>query len=390
MFQPSDASQTKKESPSNAFQANQLSDHPLSAILWKLFFGGLLVDVISFVGLFLVGALSVTLRLSSYRSFLLGLIPITLDGLIVAGTIVLIGKIFFGRSGPLDNKRWERYIMGQIPGFLLAAILTFAVKFWASDREDVFSNGSVFLIFVGAAIGGFGLGVFSVFTHNAKDIASVRQAKAASNVSQSKTDLSIEQVVLPDEIPTKKIGLSTKTAPGTPISALDSAEKESGSATASAVAGSKSSPKVAKLKGWQILLLSLLVIGAVFVIYWVKNSVSGSSSAAFPSPQSASAGEQNGDHPIKPPAGCRLWSEIHASDAGRKVCAYGVVEATYLGGEITYIVFTTDDKSAFRLINLEGKDYSNLRGRCVIAEGEVKTFGEVSYIEVDGKLNLCE
>jgi hypothetical protein len=200
MFQSSDASQTKKESPSNAFQANQLPNRPLSAILWKLFFGGLLVDVISAVGLFLVGALSVTLRLSSYKSFLLGLIPIILDGLIIAGTITLIGKIFFGRSGPLDNKRWERYIMGQIPGFLLAAALVFVVRFWVSDpQQDVFSNGSVFLIFIGAVTGGFGLGMFSVFTHKAKDIASVGQAEAVSNVSQSKPGSSIEQAVSLDE-----------------------------------------------------------------------------------------------------------------------------------------------------------------------------------------------
>jgi len=350
------------------------------------------VDVISAVGLFLVGALSVTLRLSSYKSFLLGLIPIILDGLIIAGTITLIGKIFFGRSGPLDNKRWERYIMGQIPGFLLTAALVFVVRFWVSDpQQDVFSNGSVFLIFIGAVTGGFGLGMFSVFTHKAKDIASVGQAEAVSNVSQSKPGSSIEQAVSLDEMPTKKIRLSsTKASPTTSISALYSAEKESGSATASAAAGSKPSPTVVKLKGWQILLLSLLVVGAVFAIYWVKNSASGSSAMAVPASQLVSAGEQNGDHPIKPPVGCRLWSEINASDAGSKVCAYGVVKATYLGGEITYIVFTTDDKSAFRLINLEGKDYSNLVGRCVIAEGEVKTFGEIAYIEIEGKLSLCK
>ncbi|NPV77333.1 MAG: hypothetical protein HPY59_13300 [Anaerolineae bacterium] len=387
MFQPSDSS--RDNNPSNAFRANQFPNHSLSALLLKLFFGGLLVDVISLLGLFVVGALSVTFRISSYNSFLLGLIPIMLDCLVVAGTVILVGRLFFGRSGPLDNKRWSRYLMGQLPGFLLTGILLFAVSIWLVDRRESFNNTSVFLILVGAAVGGFGLGMFSILTHNAKDAASIRQAEAVSSAPLRKSASPIDPTVSVEDIPAKRVDLSFNTGADPSISPIYSAANKREEPIVSAGADLKPSPRVVKLKIWQVFLLSLLAIGAVFAIYWMRKMDDGSISTPVTDPQSASAGEQGEDHPIKPPAGCRLWREIGVSDAGRKVCAYGVVKAAYLGGEITYIVFT-EDTNTFRLINLEGKDYSKMVGRCVFAEGEVKTFGEIAYIEVEEKLSLCE
>lgn len=86
---------------------------------------------------------------------------------------------------------------------------------------------------------------------------------------------------------------------------------------------------------------------------------------------------------------CRPWSEISSADAGEQMCAYGVVKAAYSGGNIFYLTFA-EDTNAFRLIDLNGKDLSGMKGKCVQAEGVVETYGEMAYIAVGETLKSCE
>jgi hypothetical protein len=86
---------------------------------------------------------------------------------------------------------------------------------------------------------------------------------------------------------------------------------------------------------------------------------------------------------------CQLWSEISAADIGNTTCAYGVVKTAYLGGGITYIRFS-EEKNSFRLVNLNGKDFSDTIGQCVTARGTVKAYGQMPYIEVDDQVRLCK
>lgn len=88
-------------------------------------------------------------------------------------------------------------------------------------------------------------------------------------------------------------------------------------------------------------------------------------------------------------SGCRLWNEISAADVGQEVCVTGVVERTYLGGELTYLRFS-DDPDAFRLVNVNGVDFSAVVGQCVVAEGVVEVYGQMPYIEIGDRLDHCD
>ncbi|HZW02472.1 MAG TPA: hypothetical protein VFF68_00990 [Anaerolineaceae bacterium] len=124
-----------------------------------------------------------------------------------------------------------------------------------------------------------------------------------------------------------------------------------------------------------IVLAVLLVLGVVAVLQAVLGSL------ILP----PAAG---GDLPGPVPSGCRLWSEIGSADAGQTVCVYGVVQTTYLGGSYTYLRFD-EDPNAFRLVNVAGNDYSEVTGQCVLAEGIVEVYGQMPYIEITDRLEIC-
>jgi len=144
-----------------------------------------------------------------------------------------------------------------------------------------------------------------------------------------------------------------------------------------------------KPKTGVILLLALIVFGIASVI-WMQTAANGIDLRSLFVSQSAQAPLGAGaGNPGEAPVDCQLWSEISAADAGHPVCAYGVVKAVYLGDGITYIRFS-DEKDTFRFINLNGEDFSEVISQCVKAEGIVKTYGQMPYIEVGDRVKLCK
>lgn len=91
---------------------------------------------------------------------------------------------------------------------------------------------------------------------------------------------------------------------------------------------------------------------------------------------------------ITPERKCKFWNEISDKDQGKKMCVQGIVRDAYFGDDIFYITFSRDT-DAFRLIVLKGYYFDVKRGNCVWAEGVVKTYGNMPYIEVGEYLYDC-
>ena len=95
---------------------------------------------------------------------------------------------------------------------------------------------------------------------------------------------------------------------------------------------------------------------------------------------------------VTPKNNCLLWSQISAADRGKNLCVYGIVKDAYYGGDqenqIFYMRFSSDT-NAFRFIVLEGYYFDKVKDNCVSATGEVKTYGQMPYIEVSEHLYQC-
>lgn len=82
---------------------------------------------------------------------------------------------------------------------------------------------------------------------------------------------------------------------------------------------------------------------------------------------------------------CLPWNSVSASDKGKILCVQGIVKNAYQGGDIFYMAFS-DDPNDFRMIVLHGYYYKDIQGLCVMAEGEVKAYDQMPYIEVRDNL----
>jgi curved DNA-binding protein CbpA len=85
---------------------------------------------------------------------------------------------------------------------------------------------------------------------------------------------------------------------------------------------------------------------------------------------------------------CILWSKVTSSDKGKKLCVYGTVRKAYWGEDIFFMTFG-DGINDFRMLVLNGYYYEDIQGKCVKVEGEVKTYQNLPYIEVNDNLLKC-
>jgi curved DNA-binding protein CbpA len=88
------------------------------------------------------------------------------------------------------------------------------------------------------------------------------------------------------------------------------------------------------------------------------------------------------------PFACKAWTAVDAKDAGLQECVYGVVQNTYTGGNVFYILFSKSNTS-FRMISSSGNPYKELSGLCVMVNGVVQVYNGVPYIEVGDTLQSC-
>jgi hypothetical protein len=136
-------------------------------------------------------------------------------------------------------------------------------------------------------------------------------------------------------------------------------------------------PAAKKLRMGPVILFVLIVVAVAAAIWWFAFRGAGV-------PAKPAAGDSGGA-----PSGCQQWNKISADDVGQQLCAYGVVTKAYTGKGITYIRFS-DEKDSFRFLNPSGKDFSKTVGQCVSAEGVVKAYGKMPYIEIGDKLDSCK
>jgi hypothetical protein len=80
---------------------------------------------------------------------------------------------------------------------------------------------------------------------------------------------------------------------------------------------------------------------------------------------------------------------VTANNEGETLCVYGNVQKAYFGGTNFYITFG-DDPNDFRFIALNGYYFDGLPGNCATAEGIVKLYGQMPYMEVNDGLYKCE
>jgi DnaJ-domain-containing protein 1 len=85
---------------------------------------------------------------------------------------------------------------------------------------------------------------------------------------------------------------------------------------------------------------------------------------------------------------CTLWSNVTAADKGKTMCVYGTAKDSYFGDNIYYIMFS-NSTTAFRFLVLNGYYFDGVKGNCVEAEGVVKTYGQMPYIEVGEHMYKC-
>jgi hypothetical protein len=92
----------------------------------------------------------------------------------------------------------------------------------------------------------------------------------------------------------------------------------------------------------------------------------------------------------KPNTNCVSWAEVSISDKGRKMCVYGVVRDAYFGEDykIFYITFS-HNVNAFRFIASNGRYFEGVKNKCIEAEGIIKTYGKMPYIEIVDRLKYC-
>lgn len=87
---------------------------------------------------------------------------------------------------------------------------------------------------------------------------------------------------------------------------------------------------------------------------------------------------------------CILWSKVTPKDEGKTLCVFGFTHDAYFGdNNIFYIVFS-DDGNAFRFIVTNSYYFEGVKGNCVKADGEVKIYDDMPYIEVQEDLYHCE
>ncbi len=178
---------------------------------------------------------------------------------------------------------------------------------------------------------------------------------------------------------TRDISAAQKEQVSDPPAAPDTAAEEKVEATPAATPASR--PEANKPRTGIFILFVLVVIGVAAAAWWF-------SSRAAKAPAGSAADPATGNS-AGAPSGCQEWSKISAEDAGKEICAYGVVKTAYTGKGVTYIRFS-EEKDSFRFLNSNGKDFSKLVGQCVQAKGVVKTYGKMPYIEIGDKLDPCK
>jgi hypothetical protein len=136
-------------------------------------------------------------------------------------------------------------------------------------------------------------------------------------------------------------------------------------------------PAAKKLRMGPVILFVLIAVGVAGAIWWFVFRTA-------KIPTGPSAADSGGA-----PADCQSWNKVSADDAGQQICAYGVVTKAYTGKGITYVRFS-DESDSFRFLNPNGKDFSKTVGQCVRAEGVVKAYGKMPYIEIGDKLESCK
>jgi len=163
--------------------------------------------------------------------------------------------------------------------------------------------------------------------------------------------------------------------------------------------------------GWKaVTILSLMTISCfiVFLFYRINNSsttyvdtpsprVSTPRASRVASNQSSSptstrqkAANTQPPRPTSTPS-CSLWSEVTASDQGKTLCVYGVVSKAYwAGGDDIYYLSFSNDTNAFSFIVIRNYFIENAQGRCIMKTGEVKTYGQMPYIEIGKEFFYCD
>lgn len=86
---------------------------------------------------------------------------------------------------------------------------------------------------------------------------------------------------------------------------------------------------------------------------------------------------------------CINWVSISSNDVDKKICVYGTVYDSYWGENVFFIRFS-EAPSTFRFIVPSGYYFENIDERCVYATGEIKTFGDLPYIELDDRIYYCD
>jgi hypothetical protein len=92
-----------------------------------------------------------------------------------------------------------------------------------------------------------------------------------------------------------------------------------------------------------------------------------------------------------PSQNCRTWDDIRPADTGKTLCVTGVMLKYYEGENGVFFVTFSKDTNDFRLLASKGEDLGTFgAGSCIKASGEVKAYGKMPYLEMNGPLKACQ
>ena len=148
----------------------ELYNRPLSAIIGRLFIGGL----------FLNGIVPVIIYIAGRHVFpLIDEIPVIIGNLLILvvflGSFILIaslaGSILFAGSDPLDKRRWVRFARGEFLGFSIGAVAVFMIfnKSLVINFGNSFSPSMILTIALSATPIGFVVGLINILKNDRSD-----------------------------------------------------------------------------------------------------------------------------------------------------------------------------------------------------------------------------
>ena len=149
-----------------------------------------------------------------------------------------------------------------------------------------------------------------------------------------------------------------------------------------------------------IILGSCMVIMLVFglfifgLFFWSpgSSSVSSSNTAAVHT-------SSNSDLPVLSPTstkgnsvppGCKLWSDVTASDAGKTLCVYGTVYDGFSGDGKQYHVRFSAKSNQFQFIFLNGLQSKITKGDCIYQTDTIKAFSKMPYMNIKNDISRCK